>query len=172
MPSQDLEKILDHGFEKGSRRVGRSTTLDKKGRAILAVQAHVRHVHTDYDALIRKRKAASRGSIASKDVEAIRNAILPQCNDILRQWRRRKSIQSPKAGSTNRLQGQTFNPPRVTNSPIRKGSTPSSTATTSLIDAKWHASTSPRTETAVFVKPESIADPMPRRRRTRSGQTS
>ncbi|KAL5002496.1 hypothetical protein BDV10DRAFT_156768 [Aspergillus recurvatus] len=53
MPAQSLNTILEHAFLKGSGRVGRTTTTPEKEKVTLAVEAHVRHVHTPYEALLR-----------------------------------------------------------------------------------------------------------------------
>lgn len=53
MPSKDVRDVLDHAFLKGSGRVGRSGTMkSEEDKVRLAVEAHIRHVHTDYDKLI------------------------------------------------------------------------------------------------------------------------
>ncbi|KAF2841342.1 hypothetical protein M501DRAFT_1000512 [Patellaria atrata CBS 101060] len=54
MPSPDREKILGHAFMKGSGRVGRTGKESMERRTSLAVEAHVRHTHTEYDELLRK----------------------------------------------------------------------------------------------------------------------
>jgi hypothetical protein len=53
MPVEDLETILDHAFLKGSGRVGRTSTTSDEHKAILAVEAHIRHMHTPYESLLR-----------------------------------------------------------------------------------------------------------------------
>ena len=57
IPQHALQEILDHGFEKGSGRVGRTSTLSDSVKAELAVHAHIRHRCTDYDS----NYARSRG---------------------------------------------------------------------------------------------------------------
>ncbi|PGH06098.1 hypothetical protein AJ79_06632 [Helicocarpus griseus UAMH5409] len=53
MPAQSLEKVLGHAFLKGSRRVGRSGKIESdEVKVRLAVEAHIRHEHTDYDRLL------------------------------------------------------------------------------------------------------------------------
>ena len=58
IPSVDLEMILEHGFEKGSGRVGRTSRLSGSVKAELAVNAHIRHRHTDYDENYRGIRAS------------------------------------------------------------------------------------------------------------------
>ena len=53
IPEPDLENIVAHAWKEGSRRIGTSIALDLPRRVQLAVTAHVRHVHTDYDRLLR-----------------------------------------------------------------------------------------------------------------------
>ncbi|KAI5306712.1 hypothetical protein KEM56_007483 [Ascosphaera pollenicola] len=55
IPTRDVLRILSHAFLKGSRRVGRSTTVrgGEETKLRLAVEAHIRHVHTDYESLLR-----------------------------------------------------------------------------------------------------------------------
>jgi hypothetical protein len=53
MPPGSREAILSHAFLKGSGRVGRSTTIETdEHKATLAVEAHIRHVHTPYEKLL------------------------------------------------------------------------------------------------------------------------
>lgn len=53
MPVESLEVILDHAFLKGSGRVGRTSTKTDERKAILAVEAHIRHMHTPYEELLQ-----------------------------------------------------------------------------------------------------------------------
>ncbi|EER37941.1 conserved hypothetical protein [Histoplasma capsulatum H143] len=53
MPAETLEKVLGHAFLKGSRRVGRSGTVaSEQAKVGLAVDAHIRHEHTEYERLL------------------------------------------------------------------------------------------------------------------------
>ncbi|OJD19575.1 hypothetical protein AJ78_00432 [Emergomyces pasteurianus Ep9510] len=53
MPVDTLETVLGHAFLKGSRRVGRSGKVEREEVKVgLAVDAHIRHVHTDYEKLL------------------------------------------------------------------------------------------------------------------------
>jgi hypothetical protein len=52
MPEGEGEIIVAHAFEVGSGRVGRTTTVSEEQKIELAVKAHIRHVHTEYDSLI------------------------------------------------------------------------------------------------------------------------
>jgi len=50
IPSTVADQILEHGFLKGSGRVGRSAKLDADLKFEIAVTAHIRHNFTNYDA--------------------------------------------------------------------------------------------------------------------------
>ncbi|EEP78082.1 predicted protein [Uncinocarpus reesii 1704] len=53
MPALDMRAIVNHAFLKGSGRVGRSGTVSsEEKKAELAVEAHIRHVHTGYEGLL------------------------------------------------------------------------------------------------------------------------
>ncbi|OAX85541.1 hypothetical protein ACJ72_00079 [Emergomyces africanus] len=53
MPVDTLETVLGHAFLKGSRRVGRSGMVESEEVKVgLAVDAHIRHVHTEYEKLL------------------------------------------------------------------------------------------------------------------------
>ncbi|EDN05551.1 predicted protein [Histoplasma mississippiense (nom. inval.)] len=53
MPAETLEKVLGHAFLKGSRRLGRSGTVaSEQVKVGLAVDAHIRHEHTEYERLL------------------------------------------------------------------------------------------------------------------------
>jgi hypothetical protein len=52
MPAESLEAILDHAFLKGSGRVGRTAMKTDERKADLAVEAHIRHTHTPYEAML------------------------------------------------------------------------------------------------------------------------
>ncbi|OJJ45778.1 hypothetical protein ASPZODRAFT_143660 [Penicilliopsis zonata CBS 506.65] len=70
MPSSSLTEIVEHAFLKGSGRVGRSTTTSEERKAVLAVEAHIRHMHTGYEALL---KSGMERAQARKDVwEAVK----------------------------------------------------------------------------------------------------
>ncbi|TQV97813.1 hypothetical protein V2A60_006463 [Cordyceps javanica] len=53
MPDADAEKVLQRALKKRSGRVGRTSKLDMQDKVRLAVAAHVRHSHTNYDGLVR-----------------------------------------------------------------------------------------------------------------------
>src|SRR5262249_36786341 len=49
LPERKRAGIVRHAFEVGSDRVGRTTRLEEDRKLELAVLAHARHHHTDYD---------------------------------------------------------------------------------------------------------------------------
>ncbi|OAT14022.1 hypothetical protein BDBG_09115 [Blastomyces gilchristii SLH14081] len=53
IPTKDLNRIIKTAFQKGKRKVGTAVELPLARRVQLAVVAHIRHVYTDYDRLLR-----------------------------------------------------------------------------------------------------------------------
>ena len=73
-PEPEAHTIAQHATVRGSGRVGRSAAgRDAEDRPItLAVQAHVRHVHTDYDSLLMKHGDRSYArQLVSHKIEAV-----------------------------------------------------------------------------------------------------
>ena len=84
IPANSLNTILDHGFEKGSRRVGRTKTLDEIVKAKLAVNAHIRHSHTSYDSIYSAARVKNDG----KNIKAYaRAAVYEEVHGIADAWR-------------------------------------------------------------------------------------
>ncbi len=77
--SEEREAIAKHACLKYSGRVGRSAGARRfdKTALELAVQAHVRHHHTDYDALLA----------AGMDRQEARDAVRPMVERALDRWR-------------------------------------------------------------------------------------
>jgi hypothetical protein len=76
MPEDQVKMVLKHGFKKNSGRVGRTSLIPLSRKAVLAVIAHVRHKHTEYN------KMLERGD-ERKDA---RRAVRKQIEIILRRW--------------------------------------------------------------------------------------
>jgi hypothetical protein len=76
IPKQDLTTILKRTLRKRSGRVGRTGKLDLDKKAYLAVQAHIRHCHTDYDKITK----------ATQDRDAARRAIREKVSKLLIEW--------------------------------------------------------------------------------------
>jgi hypothetical protein len=54
IPKATIPQILKHSLKKHSGRVGRSGSKTLEDRVKLAVRAHIRHVHTNYDQLLKQ----------------------------------------------------------------------------------------------------------------------
>lgn len=76
-PDDEVLEIADHATEIGSGRVGRSQTCDDP--IFLAVQAHIRHVHTDYDEICDENYRA----FGDPDRIEARNQVRDRIDDIL-----------------------------------------------------------------------------------------
>lgn len=76
IPKAEIPQILKQSLKKHSRRVGRTNTVALQDRVKLAVRAHIRHMHTDYDQLLKQ--GVSR-------LEA-RAAVWDKLNEVARQW--------------------------------------------------------------------------------------
>ncbi len=97
-PKDAVPKILKHALEKRSGRVGRTGTVELDDKVNLAVGAHIRHRHTNYDALLRE-------GISRDDA---REMIRDQLNAVVKQWGwqpHQKKTQGNKraAGKTTKL---------------------------------------------------------------------
>ncbi|PYH47685.1 DUF2293 domain-containing protein [Aspergillus saccharolyticus JOP 1030-1] len=53
IPDNDLNQIIKTAFQKGQRKVGTAVELPLARRAQLAVVAHIRHIYTEYDHLLK-----------------------------------------------------------------------------------------------------------------------
>ncbi|KAI1647458.1 uncharacterized protein F4817DRAFT_315928 [Daldinia loculata] len=86
IPLKDIREIVKQATEKGSGRVGRRQKLDIAKRARLAVHAHIRHRHTNYDELLKKG--------ISRDMA--RDLVDQKVNEIVHMWGGTKEkLQSP-----------------------------------------------------------------------------
>lgn len=97
IPADAVPRILLKALEKGKGKVGRTSTLDTSKKAILAVRAHIRHCHTDYDTLLK------RGM--SKD--GARREVAVRVQDINGAWNRKghraSGRDSSKRGSLKQM---------------------------------------------------------------------
>ena len=80
IPDDACKEILEHGFQKGSGRVGRSKKIEDRLKVQLAVNAHIRHRLTPYDSIL----AANRGQY---DKLAARDMVYSQVEEIADSWR-------------------------------------------------------------------------------------
>ena len=76
IPKADVQRILKYSLKKHSGRVGRTGKVELQNRVKLAVLAHIRHVHTDYD------KKLAQG-VSRDDARA---QVWERLNIIARQW--------------------------------------------------------------------------------------
>jgi hypothetical protein len=76
MPAADLDRCLKRAFRKHSRRVGRSGQMAMAKKAELAVMAHIRHQHTDYDQLMKN----------GMEREEARRKVMKEIFRIRREW--------------------------------------------------------------------------------------
>ncbi|KAL1653000.1 hypothetical protein SLS61_004621 [Didymella pomorum] len=53
IPEDDLSAIVNHAFEEGTNRVGNAKELPLARRVQLAVVAHIRHMYTNYDKMLK-----------------------------------------------------------------------------------------------------------------------
>lgn len=77
MPEDEARQIVGHAFEVGSGRVGRSSLFELDAKIDLAVKAHVRHVHTEYEELLMQ----------GWDREEARQEVAEEIIQVIRQWR-------------------------------------------------------------------------------------
>ena len=54
IPDNDVHQIIKTAFQKGQKKVGTATELPLVRRAQLSVVAHIRHIYTKYDALLKR----------------------------------------------------------------------------------------------------------------------
>ena len=80
MPQNTCSEILEHGFQKGSGRVGRSQKLEDKLKVQLAVNAHIRHRLTQYESLLAVNKRPD-AKLAAREI------VYGQVHAIADSWR-------------------------------------------------------------------------------------
>lgn len=79
-PELEAIEIAEHACRKYSGRVGRTADAKRFDPEMiaLAVRAHVRHVHTDYDQMLS----------AGRERHEARNRVLPDVDRVLERWSR------------------------------------------------------------------------------------
>ncbi|CAG5159534.1 uncharacterized protein ALTATR162_LOCUS5622 [Alternaria atra] len=82
MPAAEKETILKHGFRKHSGRVGRTSSMSLPRKVLLAVIAHVRHRHTEYDTLLK----------GGKSREAARKTTRKKIETVMHRWGYTKNL--------------------------------------------------------------------------------
>ncbi|KAI1097788.1 hypothetical protein F4804DRAFT_151555 [Jackrogersella minutella] len=68
IPESEIPAIVKQATKKHSGRVGRTGKLDIASKVQLAVRAHIRHNHTDYDSLLDSKvpREAARDQVAGQ----------------------------------------------------------------------------------------------------------
>ena len=68
IPDVDANDIVERAFEVGSGRVGRTSALTDQEKLHAATIAHIRHCHTDYEALLAQgiERDEAREGVAGK----------------------------------------------------------------------------------------------------------
>jgi hypothetical protein len=77
IPEESVQPVLDHTLKKRSGRVGRSKTRPFDECISLAVRAHIRHHHTNYDTLLQHQSMNWRDA---------RERVGGQVNKIVNAW--------------------------------------------------------------------------------------
>ncbi|OXV10361.1 hypothetical protein Egran_01878 [Elaphomyces granulatus] len=86
MPASVTEKVLQHAYMKGSGRVGRKRTVKDERKIRLAVEAHIRHAHTEYKDMLE----------AGVDRQTARDRVWDSVQDLRDKW----------GGSDNKLKAR------------------------------------------------------------------
>ncbi|RYP20094.1 hypothetical protein DL766_008282 [Monosporascus sp. MC13-8B] len=124
VPAAELAAVVARATRKLSGRVGRAGALGLGRRAALAVRAHARHAHTDYDRLMRESGLGR---------ERARAETCARVQEVMRLWggetrrkggeRAKRKTRCPGAGSTTRGSGAKEKPMEGTVSRSRKAVT-------------------------------------------------
>ena len=104
IPGDACTEILEHGFQKGSGRVGRSKTLEDKLKVQLAVNAHIRHRQTQYDSILAANKEQNAKLAAREMVHSQVQAIADSWRATSSQTGNAKSGTSVPKGSATTLE--------------------------------------------------------------------
>ena len=116
VPGDVVNELVRHATAKRSGRVGRTGLLDPDERVRLAVNAHIRHRHTEYDQLLRDgairedARAAIRGKAAGVEKEwagnpPIRRASTTGNNRLMRKTRKALDSEGPRKKPAIALRG-------------------------------------------------------------------
>lgn len=97
MPAEDADAVIARAVKKRSGRVGRTGTLSIESKVRLAVGAHIRHTHTNYDKLIRQ-KGGGR--------EAARKEVQGDVKEVLNKWQGSRRRERPTTGRQRAKQKQ------------------------------------------------------------------
>lgn len=136
IPETDLEQCVSRTLQKRSGRVGRTgkITIDEKAR--LAVAAHARHRHTEYEALLRGKKAQGEA----------RKEVYPVIRRVLREWGGVMPERPRKSTSQSRTRGHQAGTKRTNNAPHSNTRKKSRSA-----DTRKHQERKPRDESPEII---------------------
>ncbi|KAK3313732.1 hypothetical protein B0H66DRAFT_606978 [Apodospora peruviana] len=109
-PTEEIPKIVKHSLTKRSGRVGTTSRLDLDEKVRLAVRAHIRHSHTNYDELLKE----------TKDREASRRQIWPKLHEIAKSWGEQKTRKPNKREPKS---PHVSTPKRIKTDPLAKRAT-------------------------------------------------
>lgn len=84
MPATDVEAVVARATVVGSGRVGRTKTLELAEIVRLAVRAHVRHTHTDYDDRLDDTWVELGGGPGAR--RDARDGVEGDVREVLRRW--------------------------------------------------------------------------------------
>lgn len=108
IPDDEAGIVAEKALKKRSGRVGRTSTLSLETKARLAVLAHIRHCHTNYDQLVEKKgKDEARKQVHAKILSVARKWGLQQANQrrqgprLARTGPRRSALKRPMADEDN-----------------------------------------------------------------------
>ena len=85
LPESEGEAVADRACEVGSKRVGRTKQLSLDEKVRLAVAAHARHEHTNYEELLGD-------TWTDEEYREVRSLVAPEVDSILETWRSGKHV--------------------------------------------------------------------------------
>ncbi|KAK4220634.1 hypothetical protein QBC38DRAFT_493791 [Podospora fimiseda] len=128
IPQEVVAVIVNHALKKHSGRVGRTETIPIEDKVWFSVHAHIRHVKTDYDQLLKR-------GVSRKDA---RNQTWPKINEVAKQWGRQHNLLPSKANNGTAKQPDSSRP-----IPLRTKK--SAAATAALVRPLYHTKTNKAT---------------------------
>lgn len=60
-------------------------------RVLIAVEAHIRHIHTDYEALLKRHRQNPGTSLDDETYFGVRHEVSPICQTLFSQWQVRST---------------------------------------------------------------------------------
>ncbi|KAK3989545.1 hypothetical protein QBC44DRAFT_84892 [Cladorrhinum sp. PSN332] len=110
IPKGVMPVIVNHALKKHSRRVGRTETIGIEDKVWLAVHAHIRHLNTNYDQLLKR-------GMPQKDA---RNQVWPKINAVATQWGRQHDLLPSKSNKPTKRQQNKSSASKISNPPTKK----------------------------------------------------